>query len=95
MTGKLKKRLYRIIVSAIFFFSGMILPHSLLPYLHEILLISAYVIVGYDVILKAVKNIMRGKVFDENFLMTIATFGAFALKDYDEATAVMLFYQIG
>lgn len=54
-----------------------------------------YLIIGYDIILKAAKNISRGQVFDENFLMTIATFGAFGAKDFPEAAAVMLFYQVG
>ena len=55
----------------------------------------AYVLIGYDVILKAVKNILRGEIFDENFLMGIATIGAFAIGDYPEAVAVLLFYSIG
>ena len=57
--------------------------------------ILSYIIVGYDIVLKAIRNIFRGKVFDENFLMTIATIGAFAIGEYPEAVAVMLFYQIG
>lgn len=93
MTSKLKKRLYRIIAAAVLFALGMILKGN--EYVTAGLLVASYIIVGYDVILKAVKNIMRGKVFDENFLMAIATFGAFGLKDFDEAAAVMLFYQIG
>ena len=93
MTSKLKKRLYRIIAAGVLFALGMILKGN--EYVTAGLLVASYIIVGYDVILKAVKNIMRGKVFDENFLMTIATFGAFGLKDFDEAAAVMLFYQIG
>lgn len=93
MTSKLKKRLYRIIAAGVLFALGMILKGN--EYVTDGLLVASYVIVGYDVILKAVKNIMRGKVFDENFLMAIATFGAFGLKDFDEAAAVMLFYQIG
>ena len=93
MTRKLKTRLYRIIAAGVLFALGMILKGN--EYVTAGLLVASYVIVGYDVILKAVKNIMRGKVFDENFLMTIATFGAFGLKDFDEAAAVMLFYQIG
>ena len=93
MTSKLKKRLYRIIAAGVLFALGMILKSN--EYVTAGLLVASYIIVGYDVILKAVKNIMRGKVFDENFLMAIATFGAFGLKDFDEAAAVMLFYQIG
>ncbi len=55
----------------------------------------AYLIIGYDVVLRALKNIFKGEVFDENFLMTIATVGAFAIGEHPEAVAVMLFYQIG
>ena len=94
MTKKLKKRLQRILAAAVLFTAGMLMPHSI-PYAHAVLLIAAYLLVGYDVLLKAVRNIRRGKIFDENFLMTIATFGAFGLGDFDEAAAVMLFYQIG
>ena len=57
--------------------------------------IIAYIIVGLEIVRKAVKNIFRGKVFDENFLMSVATIGAFAIGEYPEAVAVMLFYQIG
>ncbi len=60
-----------------------------------LLYLAAYAVVGYDVLLRAGKNISRGKIFDENFLMTIATIGAFALGEYPEAVAVMLFYQVG
>ncbi|MDR2659450.1 MAG: cadmium-translocating P-type ATPase [Spirochaetaceae bacterium] len=60
-----------------------------------IVCIAAYILIGYDVVLRSIKNISRGQIFDENFLMTIATFGAFAIKAYPEAVAVMLFYQIG
>lgn len=60
-----------------------------------ILFISSYLIVGYEVIITAVKNILKGQVFDENFLMTIATLGAFVVKEYPEAVAVMIFYNIG
>ena len=54
-----------------------------------------YLIAGYDVLLEAFENIFHGALFDENFLMSIATFGAFGVREYKEATAVMLFYQIG
>lgn len=92
MSKKLKKRLYRIIAAAVLFVAGMLIHEK---NIHAGLLIAAYVIVGYDVVLKAGKNIKRGKIFDENFLMMVATFGAFGLGDFDEAAAVMLFYQIG
>lgn len=62
---------------------------------NQILFIIAYMIIGYDIIIKSCKNILGGKVFDENFLMTIATIGAMLIKEYNEAVAVMLFYQIG
>lgn len=60
-----------------------------------IVLITSYAIVGYDVVLRAFRNISKGEVFDENFLMSIATFGAIAIGEYPEAVAVMLFYQVG
>ncbi|MFW6264992.1 MAG: heavy metal translocating P-type ATPase [Bacillota bacterium] len=66
------------------------------PVILEILLFAtAYIIIGGPVVLSAFRNILRGEIFDENFLMTIATFGAFAIKEYPEAVAVMLFYMIG
>ncbi|MEG0950977.1 MAG: heavy metal translocating P-type ATPase [Niameybacter sp.] len=61
----------------------------------EVFTVLAYIIVGYDIVFKAVKNIVKGKVFDENFLMTIATLAAFVIGEYNEAVAVMLFYQVG
>lgn len=64
-------------------------------YVRLAIFLAAYLILGYDVLLTAGKNILRGKVFDENFLMGIATIGAFLLQEYTEAAAVMLFYQIG
>ena len=93
MTKKLKKLLYRIIISGIIFALALILPIS--GYFRLSLFIAAYLIVGYDILLKSFRNITGGQVFDENFLMTIATFGAFGLGDYAEAIAVMLFYQVG
>lgn len=62
---------------------------------NNILYVIAYIIVGYDILLKAVRNIFRGKIFDENFLMTVATVGAFCIGEFPEAVAVMLFYQVG
>jgi Cd2+/Zn2+-exporting ATPase len=59
------------------------------------LFLTAYLIIGGDIVLRAVKNIVRGQVFDENFLMTVATIGAFAIQQYPEGVAVMLFYQVG
>ena len=106
MSKKLKKRLVRIIISLILFIPlfiidkiynletvipdfayGWILPLSLY--------LIIYLIISYDILIKAAKNIAHGQVFDENFLMIVATFGAFAIKEFPEAVAVMLFYQIG
>ena len=87
------QRLYRIILSAAMFALGMLLP---LPAAWKaVLILSAYVLVGYDVLWRAVQGITGGQVFDENFLMSLATIGAIAIGEYPEAVAVMLFYQIG
>ena len=92
MTKALKKQLIKIIIAA-FLFAGAFFP---LPQMIKLaLLIAAYLIVGTPILLKAARNIRNGQVFDENFLMTIATFGAFALQEYTEAVAVMLFFQVG
>lgn len=105
MTKKQKKRLRRIIIALAAFFVLLGLNRGRvfdrLPGLAVfVLYLIPYLIVGYDVIVKAAKNIAHGQVFDENFLMMLATFGAFGLgifgdAQYDEALAVMLFYQIG
>lgn len=93
MNKKVKNKLYRIIVSAILFACAVILKDiKLVSYT---LFVIAYIVSGYDVLLKALKNIKRGKIFDENFLMTIATIGAFCIGEMPEAVAVMLFYQVG
>ena len=65
------------------------------PWLLFAIYVIPYLIIGYDIIYKAARNIRNGQVFDENFLMMLATFGAFAVKEYSEAVAVMLFYQVG
>lgn len=92
----MRKNFIRIIISSVLFFTGIIINAIIdFPCLIILLFILSYIIVGYDVVIKAIKNICRGKVFDENFLMMIATFGAIVIKEYPEATAVMLFYQIG
>ncbi len=93
MDFKMKKRLFRIILSFLFMILSMLLTFSFV--IQDILYILAYIIVGYDIVLKAIRNILRGKVFDENFLMTIATIGAFCIGEFPEAVAVMLFYQVG
>ena len=94
MNAKMKKQRLKIIVSFII----LILAHTIkLDYqiINRILYIIAYLIIGYDIILKALRNIFKGKIFDENFLMTIATIGAFGIGEFPEAVAVMLFYQVG
>ena len=94
MTRKMKKKLIRIIISFILLILAFILRLDN-TIINNILFIISYLIVGYDIILKALRNITRGKVFDENFLMTIATIGAFFIREFPEAVAVMLFYQVG
>lgn len=98
MTRKLKKRLKRIIIGAAFFAAAVLIENFApgLPwYVLLAIFLTAYVIVGGDVVKRAVGNIGKGQVFDENFLMTIATVGAFFVGEYPEAVAVMLFYQVG
>ena len=100
MTKKQKKVRNRIIAVLIIFFILLVLEHTgvidSLPVIARFLIfLVPYLVIGYDVIKKAAVNISHGQVFDENFLMMIATFGAFAIGEYPEALAVMLFYQIG
>ncbi len=101
MTSKQKKVLYRIIIAGIMFVILFTMEHGgqldSLPskWIALGLCLVPYLIIGYDVILKAIHNIRNGQVFDENFLMMIATFGAFIVSEYIEAVAVMLFYQVG
>ena len=94
MTKKMKKKLIRIIISFILLILAFTLKLDN-TIINNILFITSYIIIGYDIILKALRNITRGKVFDENFLMTIATIGAFFIGEFPEAVAVMLFYQVG
>jgi Cd2+/Zn2+-exporting ATPase len=94
MNSKQQRMILKITLSGIIMLLGMSLPFQDFFY-NQILFIIAYMIIGYDIIIKSCKNILRGKVFDENFLMTIATIGAILIKEYNEAVAVMLFYQIG
>ena len=82
----------KIIISLTLFCIGLLIKQNISKLL---IMIIAYLIVGFDVIFKAFNNIRKGKVFDENFLMTIATIGAFCIGEYSEAVAVMLFYSIG
>lgn len=98
MTKKQKNMLVRIFISGFFFVGLIIVEHWIgiegLSFSFLFYLIP-YLIIGYDIIVKAMRNIKHGQVFDENFLMMIATFGAFGVKEYLEAVAVMLFYQVG
>ena len=94
MTRKQKKALYRILAGGIVFLLATLLNLEN-PYLELVVYLVAYAITGGDVIVKAVRNIGHGQIFDENFLMTIATAGAFCVSEYPEGVAVMLFYQIG
>ncbi len=93
MNKKLNKLIQRIAISTAFFIIGVIIPFK--GFVEIALLTAAYIIVGYDVIIRAIRNIGRGQVFDEHFLMTIATFGAFATSQVPEGVMVMLLYQVG
>ena len=99
MTKKQKKMLTRILVCAVMLIALQVLPVAGIP--RFALYLAAYLVIGFDILKKAAKGIGNGRVFDENFLMAVATIGAFALAiyeksgDYNEAIAVMLFYQIG
>ena len=90
----MKKNLIQIIISAILFAIGLLVPFSN-EWITKGIYIVAYLIVGLEIVIKAVKNIFKGEVFDEHFLMAVATIGAFAIGEFPEAVAVMLFYQIG
>lgn len=94
MSRKMSKQLIKIIISLLLVVISLLLKFDTELY-SNILYVIAYIIVGYDIVLKAVRNIFKGKVFDENFLMTVATIGAFCIGKFPEAVAVMLFYQIG
>jgi len=94
----MKKRLYRIIIGGLAFITALTINLSITTkyeWLKILLFLISYLIVGGDIVKKAVKNIFRGSVFDENFLMTLATIGAFLIGEYPEGVVVMLFYQIG
>ena len=93
MNKKQKKVLTRIIIAFVLLVLLNFLPVD--GYLRMALYMVPYLVIGYDIVYKAVRNISHGQVFDENFLMMVATFGAFGVKEYSEAVAVMLFYQVG
>ena len=90
----MRKSLIQIIISAILFAIGLLVPFSN-EWITKGICIVAYLIVGLEIVIKAIKNIFKGEVFDEHFLMAVATIGAFAIGEFPEAVAVMLFYQIG
>lgn len=97
MNKKQKKVLYRILLSLVFMIGIMILTSyvSLNLYIEVIFYLIPYFIIGYDILRKAIKGILKRQVFDENFLMAVATVGAMCLGEFREGVAVMLFYQIG
>lgn len=97
MTKKQKKVLFRIILSALLLIAVFLInaKTTLPPLLLLFLCCIPYLVIGYDILWKAILGILHGEVFDENFLMSVATIGAFLMREYWEAAAVMLFYQVG
>lgn len=98
MTKKMKKKLIFILVALLLFVGAFLCPTVLqeeLPILQTLLFVLAYLLVGFEVLKKAFCNLLKGHVFDENFLMSVATLGAFGIGELEEAVAVMLFYQVG
>ncbi|MDD3253886.1 MAG: heavy metal translocating P-type ATPase [Lachnospiraceae bacterium] len=93
MTRKQKHLLYRILTAAVLFALGRLLPLS--EWAEMGVFLVCYAVIGWDIVWKAITNILSGQVFDENFLMTIATIGALILGEHSEGVAVMLFYQVG
>lgn len=93
MTRKQKRNLIRLILAALLFAVALFLPVQGLFRLAVFLI--PYAVIGYDVLWNALRNILHGQIFDENFLMALATVGAFAIEEYPEAVAVMFFYQVG
>lgn len=90
----MKNKIIKIIISGLLFIIAIVCDFNN-DIINKLLYIIAYIIIGYDVIKEALENIFKGELFDENFLMTIATIGAFIIDEYPEAVSVMLFYQIG
>ncbi len=90
----MKKKGIKIIIALILFIIAMLINFNS-EIINKIIFLVAYIIVGFEIVRKALRNIIRGKVFDENFLMTVATIGAFGIGEFPEAVAVMLFYQVG
>ena len=99
----MKKRLRKIIISAVIFLLAVLIDkinfaninENIISNIQILLYVLSYLIVGFEVVKKAIINIFHGEFFDENFLMSIATIGAFVIQEYPEAVAVMLFYQVG
>ncbi len=90
----MKKKRIKIIIALILFFIALIINFNN-EWINNAIYIISYIIVGLEIVRKAIRNIKRGKIFDENFLMSIATIGAFGIGEFPEAVAVMLFYQVG
>lgn len=90
----MKKRLIQVIIALLLFIVAFTIKVKNV-WIHNAIYIISYIIVGFPIVWKAIRNIFKGKIFDENFLMTIATLGAFIIGEFPEAVAVMLFYQIG
>ena len=90
----MKKRVIRVIIALLLFLLALCIPFTN-EWINKGIYIISYIIVGLPIVLEAIRNILKGKVFDENFLMSIATIGAFIIGEFPEAVAVMLFYQVG
>ena len=95
MSKKQKRMLFRILLSAVLLLAAVLLPLSDFPLLRLAVFLVPYGVIGWDVLWRAVRNIAHGQVFDENFLMALATVGAFFTGEFPEAVFVMLFYQVG
>lgn len=103
MSKKQKKMLLRIIISAVVWAAGLVISHlfpaedrfGVMGIVQLVIFTAAYLTIGWDIVWKAIRNIAHGQVFDENFLMSIASIGAMVIGDYSEGTAVMIFYQVG
>ena len=90
----MKKKGIKIIIALVLFLIAITINFNN-KWVNNTIYIISYIIVGLEIVKKAIRNIRRGKVFDENFLMTVATIGAFGVGEFPEAVAVMLFYQVG
>lgn len=90
----MKKKAVKIIIALILYIFAMVIKFEN-ELINNVIFVISYIIVGFEILRKAIRNILRGKVFDENFLMSVATLGAFGIGEFPEAVAVMLFYQVG